>query len=475
MIREYKHIEIVVKKLIDEQRQDVAFPLLDFYFDKCTTIADFDFIGMLALKYTHSELAVKCAERSHSLAFTPEELYIARSNLYKAYHSANEPEKALFYAGLNLEKTPDDFETKLSYAEYLKSNGQRSQSEEIVDKLSQREDLNEKQKETLWTSDTHRTLRSGQTALGIKKYLHTDKDKTTVFDLRGMKRWNGVIVPGSKIYVNAEGGIGDAIVNIRFLDHLRRYGMEPILFSNLDRYDLDNVFRRNGYRVITQEFMIEKNAPWEYLMQLPVSLNVSEKDLWHGPYLRAKRDPKNDLGQKKEFRVGIKCNGNQFFTRDAYRSIPIDEILSVLPEDVHIYYIDTEKTDDRTINLKDQIQSWDDTLDFIDQMDLVISSCTSIVHASGAMGVPTIVYVPILEYYVWTSSRTNNSTPWYGDNFYVYKQTKPKSWKEPIAASIELINTIVNEHYIEWRNHEQKVSHDHGSSKIGIDSLKFDT
>lgn len=447
MIREYEHVEIVVKKLIDEQRQDIAFPLLDFYFDKCTTIIDFDFIGRLSLKYTHSELAVKCAERSHSLAFVPEELYIARSNLYKAYHSANEPEKALFYAGLNLEKTPDDFETKLSYAEYLKSNGQRLKSEKIVDELASRDDLDEKQKETLWTSDAHRTLRSGQTALGIKKYLHTDKDKTTVFDLRGMKRWNGVLIPGSKIYINAEGGIGDAIVNIRFFNHLRSYGMEPILFSNLNRFDLDSVFRRNGYNVITRECAIQKDTPWEYMMQLPVTLRVTEKDLWNGFYLKAKKDPKNDLGPKTKFRIGIKCNGNQFFARDAYRSIPIHEILSALPNNVEIYYIDTEREHHQVINLKNKIKSWDDTLDFISQMDLIMSSCTSVVHASGAMGIPTIVYTPILEYYTWTSSRIDNSTPWYGDNFHVYKQMKPKSWLEPIESSRKFINKIVNEYY----------------------------
>jgi hypothetical protein len=447
MIREFEHIESVVTKLIEEQKQGIAFPLLDFYFGRCRAITDFEFIGRLALKHTYPDLAVKCAERTHALSYTPEELYISRSNLYKAYHSANEPEKALFYARLNLEKTPNDFETILSYAEYLKSNGQRSDSEKIIEELSQRQDLTEKQRETLWTSDTHRTLRSGQTALGIKKYLHTDKDKTTVFDIRGMKRWNGVIVPGSKIYVNAEGGIGDAIINIRFFDTLKRYGMEPILFSNLDRPDIDAVFRRNGYKVITQEFLIEKNVPWEYMMQLPVSLNVTEKDLWAGQYLRAKHDPKNDLGPKKEFRVGIKCNGNQYFARDAYRSIPIDDIINSLPMNTELYYIDTERTDNRTFNLKNQIQSWDDTLDFISQMDLIISSCTSVAHASGAMGIPTIVYVPILEYYVWTSSRTDNSTPWYGENFHIFKQTKPKSWTEPIESSRELINRIVNDYY----------------------------
>jgi hypothetical protein len=447
MKSEFEFIEKVVNSLIENQQQEIAFPLLDFYFKKCKTIADYELVGMLALKHTYPELAAKAAERTFALANSNEELYITRSNLYKAYHIANEPEKALFYAGLNLSITPDDLETKLSYAEYLKSNNRRKESEDIVDELLQRQDLSDKQKETLWTSDTYRTLRSGQTTLGIKKYLHTDKDKTTVFDIRGMKRWNGVIVPGSKLYVNAEGGFGDEIINIRFFNHLRNYGMEPILFSNLERYDLNSVFRRNGYKVITQEFMIEKNVPWEYLMQLPIALNVTESDLWEGPYLKPKMISKNRLEDNGKFKIGIKCNGNRYFARDTYRSIPIEDILAVIPENTEVYYIDTERTDERVINLKDKITSWEDTLDYISQMDLILSSCTSIVHASGAMGIPTIVYAPILEYYIWTSSRNDNTTPWYGENFHVFKQVKPRSWAETLEQSKSVINTYMNEFY----------------------------
>lgn len=444
MINEFESIETVVNRLIENQKQDVAFPLLDFYYLRCKQLVEFEFIGRLALKHTYPDLAVKCAERTHALSTTPEELFISRSNLYKAYHAANEPAKALFYCKLNLDSNPNDFETLLSYSEYLKSNNQRKESEAIVEELKSRTDLTLEQRKSLWVADTYQTLKSGQTALGIQKYLHTDKDKTTIFDIKGMKRWNGVIMPGSKLYVNAEGGYGDEIINIRFFQHLRDLGMDPILYSNLERDDLYSVFRRNGFKVITQDYMIEKNVPWEYLMQLPIKLNVSEKDLWKGTYLSPKMNPKNYLGPKTEFRVGIKCSGNQYFARDTYRSIPIDQIIDSLPMNVEIYYLDTEKESRCAINLNNQIKSWDDTFDFISQMDLVVSSCTSVVHAAGSIGIPTIVYVPILEYYIWTSSRNDNSTPWYGDNFYVFRQSSPKSWSEPIESSKELINRIMN-------------------------------
>lgn len=445
MIKEFKGLVETVDKLVNNQKQDIAFPILDFYFSISKSISEYELVGMLALKYNYPELAVKAAERTYDLSETPEQLYIARSNLYKAYHSANDPQKALFYVELNLQKTPDDFETLLSYSEYLKSNNQRKESEEILDILNTRLDLTDKQRENLYVSDAYKTLKIGKTALGIKKYLHTDKDKTTIFDIKGMRRWNGVLAPGSKLYVNAEGGYGDEIINIRFFKHLREYGMEPILYSNLERPDLDAVFRRNGFNVITQDYMIEKHVPWEYLMQLPIALNVSEKDLWKGIYLSPKMDGKNYLGPKTKFKIGIKCNGNKYFARDTYRSIPIDKLLSILPENVELYYLDTEQSDTRLNKL--DIKTWDDTFDYISQMDLVISSCTSVAHAAGSIGIPTIVYTPILEYYVWTSSRTDNHTPWYGHNFYVFKQVKPKSWVETIEQSTYLINKLVNDFY----------------------------
>jgi ADP-heptose:LPS heptosyltransferase len=105
-----------------------------------------------------------------------------------------------------------------------------------------------------------------------------------------------------------------------------------------------------------------------------------------------------------------------------------------------LYYFDKEKTHPGCINLNDKLDSWEDTLDYIDQMDIIVSSCTSLVHAAGALGKRTIVITPIAEYYTWTSTRTDESTPWYGDNFTVLKQKKPRDWSEPLARARELID-----------------------------------
>lgn len=428
--------------LAKKDQHGIAKSILYYYLGLAKSMSEYEMIGTIALKYSYPDIAINAAETVYSMCNTPGELYIARENLAKAYQCANMPEKALLYNHINLEIDPDNFESNVSLAVSLKLNNQRSESEEVIERLK-RLDITPEQRKGLYVTETHKMLREGRTADGIKCFLHSDKDRTTVFDIKGMKRWNGVVTPGSKIYVNDCGGYGDQLVNIRFFDTLRKYGMDPILFSNLERDDMSAVLRRNGYEVITDEHLIDKNVPWDYLMDLPISLNLTEEDLWPGPYITPKRSRKNYLGERKKFRVGIKCNGNPYFAQDTYRSIPFEQMKNVIPEDVEIYYFDIDQEKDGVINLKSKIKSWDDTLDFIDQMDVILSSCTSIVHASGSMGVPTIVCVPISEYYIWTSTRKDESSPWYGENFYVLKQQKPRCWDAPLKRANSIINNLI--------------------------------
>jgi hypothetical protein len=119
-------------------------------------------------------------------------------------------------------------------------------------------------------------------------------------------------------------------------------------------------------------------------------------------------------------------------------------MLSYLPKDADIYYIDKTKGYPGTIELADRIESWEDTLDFIDQMDCIVSSCTSLVHAAGAIGKTTFVAVPIAEYYIWTSSRTDESCPWYGDNFHVLKQTQLRDWTQPLSKISEQVKALMD-------------------------------
>lgn len=445
-------VENVITDLFSRNENKLAYELLEFYYKSAKNIDEFELIGKLSLKYYYPKLSVQCAEKVYSMVKTPDQLYVARINLHKAYLAANYPEKALFYNFINLTLRPNEFESIVSYAAALKFNGQRDESEEIINKLYTT-NISEDQKRSLEITQTHKNLRQGNVAKGIELFLRDDKKKYTIFDILGMNKWNGVKQPGKTLYVYDQGGYGDAFINLRFFNHIKKFGMNPILFTLLERDDIAKIYRRMGYDVITKDFLVDTKSTWTNLLELPIDLDLSEKDLWDKPYLSAIQNSNNKLKSKK-FKIGIKVNGNQYFAQDIYRSIPIEQMLDIIPKNCEVYYFDKDKTHNLTISLKDKLNTWDDTLDYINQMDLIVSSCTSLVHAAGALGKTTIVITPISEYYIWTSTRKDTSTPWYGDNFYVCKQKKIRDWTEPLNQAKEIINKYYN-------NYDKKnISHD---------------
>lgn len=424
----------VVMDLLSHEKREIVFDILNMYFRAAQSIEDFDVLGYLALKAEHRDLYLKCAEAAYTKAENSQQLYIARSNLYKAYNAMNMPDNALFYINLNLMITPDDFETQTQKAFNIALKGDRASSESILLDLLEK---HPEKREDMRSALSGKMLREGKLAEGVLSFLGTFKPKSGKFDdtLR-MNRWTGAIQPGKTVYIEGEGGIGDEIINIRFFKYLKDLGMRPILYSSWSKYreDTVNMFRRNGFEVITEMYSINRSQLWAPMMSLPGYLNLDESKLWYGTYLKPINNPKNKIDSKK-FKIGIKCSGNPYFSQDEYRKIPIEKMLEYLPESAEIYYIDKQPINNpRVIDLSPRIDTWEDTLDFIDQMDCIVSSCTSLVHAAGAIGKTTFVVVPIAEYYIWSTSSKTTKSPWYGDNFQVHKQTKVRSWDEPLQS-----------------------------------------
>lgn len=440
------NIEIIgfratILKLLNNGKRDTCWEILEHFFKNANTIAEIDAIGELAIKTEHRKLHLECAEMAHSIALTNEEKYASRSNLINAYYMMNYPEKAVYYTELQLKHNPEDFETLSQRVANTFLMGKKEEGDKLLDELLVK--FPDK-KERLNTIISGRYLRNGDLSKGIQTFTEAFKETNELFDVRlKMKLWDGIARPGRTIYINGEGGLGDEIINIRFFNRIRDLGMRPILFSpnNIFHKEKNDLFIRHGFEVLCEIFSIDNREFWTPMMGLPAILNLTEEDLWKGPYLYPQK--KKEIKSKK-FKIGIKCSGNPYFAQDEYRKIPLDLMLDYLPQEADIYYIDKTKVNNpRVTDLADQINNWEDTLDIIDSMDLIVSSCTSLVHAAGAIGKTTMVVVPISEYYIWTTSRKDHSTPWYGDNFYVSKQTKMKDWHDPLKQVSKHINLIM--------------------------------
>lgn len=439
-----RNLKNTILNLLNDDKRDLAWNLIDHYYSKAFRIDHFDILGYASLKAEKRDTYLKCAEAAYSIAKTRNELYASRVNLIKAYNTMNYPEKALFYIEKILTIEPDDVEMLCLKAFNISLMGNKKEAEKILtevclkypDKLSETDHF-----------FAGKYLREGQTAKGILSFVEAFKPKNKFFEENlKMSRWDGIIRPTKKLYVDIEGGIGDQIINIRFFDKIKSYGMKPILVSYNTPYykDINNLLRRHNYDVLTDRIIIDRSQLWVPMMSIPGYMGMREQDLWKGTYLTPLRNPKNKLHGTKP-KIGIKCSGNPYFSQDEYRKIPIKSILNILPKNAEIYYIDSKNEYEGVINLKNRINSWEDTLDFIDQMDCIVSSCTSLVHAAGAIGKTTFVAVPIAEYYIWTSTRTDGSSPWYGENFYVAKQKKLRDWTQPLSEIKERVHSLLKD------------------------------
>jgi hypothetical protein len=150
---------------------------------------------------------------------------------------------------------------------------------------------------------------------------------------------------------------------------------------------------------------------------------------------------RNELAQREGYRVGIAWQGNPSFQLDRLRSIPLQEfeplarvrgvrLVSLQRHsgldqlDALARRFDVERFDDR---LDTTSGSFMDTAAVMKNLDLVVTSDTSIAHLAGALGVPTWVVLPSAPDWRWLLHRQDS--PWY-PTMRLWRQTHRGEWSD---------------------------------------------
>ena len=94
----------------------------------------------------------------------------------------------------------------------------------------------------------------------------------------------------------------------------------------------------------------------------------------------------------------------------------------------------------RVKDLSSELTTFEDLLGIMTNLDLIITSCTSVAHAAAALGKRTIILVPIMEYYTWVEGKQTSS--WYGDHLRLIRQVTPEIWKEAYTELREVLKDI---------------------------------
>ena len=174
-------------------------------------------------------------------------------------------------------------------------------------------------------------------------------------------------------------------------------------------------------------------------MSAPLYLNYEYEHISGIPYLKKYKHRKN-----KKFRIGLRWQGNPNFEHEQHRIFP-PKLLFDSVKDFDIEFVSLQK--DVGTELKPDwvkevnLDTWIDTQKEISKCDLVISSCTSIGHLSGAIGVPTWIIVPILPYYLW--ALPTDTTPYY-NSVKLFRQEVYGNWSEPFDKIHNELEILLN-------------------------------
>ena len=451
-----------IVNFLEKQNEDkLASDVIDVFARNFEGLEQVNLLAKLYLDVRNIPKAEEFGLKVLHMARTSEEKYNARANLGKMYNNINEPEKSLFHSKLNKLITPNNPDVLLEMVFSLYLLNKKDEAEKILRDLKEHEDqLDEHHRDIVNFNLGTYDLEQGKFIEGLKGFMLKGRKLNIWFSPRQLpyKFWEGGAYPGKTLILFAEGGgIGDEMLSVRFMDELINIGFEPVYYTS--RKDLYDIFNRCGYRTVMNLDNIPSDAMWTYFMQVPIYLNSKPETVVRAKYLY----PSNEAREKWAFvkndklKIGVRWQGNAKNERDLHRKVPLDCIMGTLNEtfkDKNVEYYSLQLGDGieegdnypELINVSDRINSYDDTMALLENLDIVITSCTSVLHASAIVGTPTCALVPISAYFTWvspvTEGRPKDASIWYDDNLRIFRQVTPKKWDEPLTEMSNYMKEI---------------------------------
>lgn len=243
---------------------------------------------------------------------------------------------------------------------------------------------------------------------------------------------------GKTILFHGEnGGYGDQIANVRFATDFADRGATVVVSCETG---LMSMFRRvKGVSVVVDSRHADHVAHdyWVPGFSAAHLLDHSYETLPNQPYISAK---KVELPRKEgRLRIGVRWLGNPQFEHEQHREFPPElmfDVIRTFEDRADFWSLQRDQGSERVCesgaeDLQLFMQGWEGTAALIENMDLVISSCTSVAHLAAAMGKRTWVLIPVLPYYIWVWPN-DDTTAWY-PSVKLFKQKRYGHWKEPFA------------------------------------------
>lgn len=263
--------------------------------------------------------------------------------------------------------------------------------------------------------------------------------------------WNG-INEAKRIIIVFEQGFGDIFMFFRFIiplkkkypsiqfDFLCPKKVAHLLVPIIPIYYSDVLIHEYDYKLplLSIPHILQLTNITPYTDDLYIQTNHDKNTYW-----------KTQLASLKNYKIGVCWKGNTIINIDKH--IPLELLKSI--SDLNVDLICLQKNDGveelQNISFKDKIHVFDidiqeaftDTIAIMQNIDLLITVDTSLVHLAGLLGVKTWLAVGYVSEWRWGIDGSN--TYWY-DSVKVFRSKIQNNWTDVLdEMKNELNNSIL--------------------------------
>ena len=277
-----------------------------------------------------------------------------------------------------------------------------------------------------------RSLIEGNFDEGWKLYKYSQSNFSIKFP--SIPEWTGEDLNSKKILVYNDQGIGDAIQFSKYLINLNKKCKNIDFISNKSLVEIFDVKEYEGLNLVKEENIDLNKYNFKISLVSLVKFFYKDHDLSTKNLIKVDLNEINSFKNKidnKKPNIGIAWSGTFYGPKEPYRSIPLDEFKDIISSDFNFYCLQSEiwESDQKifdTLNLVNKGDLKFKALSaFIQNLDLVISADTSILHLAASLGKETWGVISIDPDWRWGKFHEFYKYK----NLKIYKQNKFNDWE----------------------------------------------
>ena len=391
--------------------------------------------GSVLRKWQRFDASIAAHRRA--LQLDPE-MINAKVNLANVLADCGQAEEAVEIREALVKDAPDDWPKIRDLAIAYRGSWRNQEAVDLLDEAEAR--LGAFESAQLQRSLAHLML--GNYKEGFRDFeARYSGDEVSLPEDAPWQRWLGEPVEGKRIVVLPEQGFGDAILMARFLPGLKAMGAKEVamvvkpplkrLFARIEGLDtlLDGARRSDAYDFYTPN------------MSLPHFVGMENNTPPPLPKLSIADDSRDRAMRmvapfKDHLKIGVVWTGSLTYRANHRRStgpesfldlaqVPGVQLFSLYKGDAHEDFLKSGMAG-LILDACGKDRDFSDTAAVIEQMDLMITTDTAVVHVAASLGKPIWNLLTWEGFWLYGDGE---STPWY-PSMRLFRQNKSGDWPE---------------------------------------------